>query len=107
MEAKRGEKKMSEKVLGLKESKVQGLVNKYGCVINRKDFVPIVEVEEVKKTLKEFHHADIPAYEGAVNRYKNFDGSQKKAIALWFEKRLLIKPKESVLKRKKEAKKKI
>ncbi len=48
-----------------------------------------VKQSEIKKALKEFYQADIPAYEGAVNRYKNFDGSQKEAIISWFKKRLL------------------
>ncbi len=44
---------MTEKIFGLEECKVQELVDKYNCVILRKDFVPVVSVEELEKICKE------------------------------------------------------
>ena len=32
---------MNEKVLGLKESKIQELVNRHNCLLHRKDFVSV------------------------------------------------------------------
>ncbi len=40
---------MTDKVLGLSELKVQELVDKYGCIINRTDLVPVVSIEELRK----------------------------------------------------------
>ena len=49
---------MNEKVLGLKESKIQELVNRHNCLLHRKDFVSVhlasesVSVEWLKKWCK-------------------------------------------------------
>ena len=45
----------TDKVLGLSEAKVQELVNKYGCIINRKELVPVVSVEQLKKICQELY----------------------------------------------------
>ncbi len=44
---------MTDKVFGLTESKVQELVQKHHCIINRTDLVPIVSVEWLEKEIKQ------------------------------------------------------
>ncbi len=44
--------KASEVVLGLTEAKVQELVDKHNCIINRTDLVPVVTVEWLRKYCK-------------------------------------------------------
>ena len=44
--------KMTDKVFGLTVAKVQELVNKYNCIITRKELVPVVTVEFLKKECK-------------------------------------------------------
>ena len=44
---------MAEKVFGLTETKVQELVNKHNCIINRKELVPIVTIKRLKELCEE------------------------------------------------------
>ena len=60
---------MSEKVLGLKESKIQELVNRHNCLLHRKDFVSVrlasesVDLKWLEKWCKIIPSKDLTQYE--------------------------------------------
>ncbi len=73
---------MTDKVLGLSELKVQQLVQKHCCIINRTDLVPVVTVEE----------RDSQVRKACIDGFAEGSKAGKEELVEWLERQVKERP---------------